>query len=348
MIKRSFIVLGLVIGSLAMAADPSLVNTDIIKKGVVNPLEEFIGTVSFSKCSDVASQSSGAVIEMSFESGDKVKKGDVLLKIDSKVLDAKIRSADALLESSKIDLQNASKDFVRYKRLIAQRSISQKIFDDSHFKVDSAKETLNFQKASLDELMTQKEKKTVLAPFDGVIVEKNTEISQWLNMGSSVATLVDTNNIDLIFSLPTSYIYRLEKNREYAIDLGGETMTSRLYAFIAKGDRLTRTYPVKFKAETDERFLYDGMEATIRLPRNKKVESLIVPRDAVIKRSGDDVVFVVDERSKAVMIPIRVIGYERASIAISGEGLSVGMKVIVKGNERIFPNASVKIINRQE
>ena len=346
MLKRFLIILSLVLLSLSTIKAASLVNTAIVKKGVVNPLEEFIGSVSFSKNAKLASQSSGAVIAINFEAGDRVKKGDILVKIDSEILNAKIESAKALYQVSKINLENASKDFTRYKGLIAKQSISQKSFDDSYFKLTRAKQTLNSSKASWNELKIQKKKKVIFAPFDGVVIEKNTEISQWLNMGNTIATVVDTKNIDFTFDLPTSYIYKLDKNRDYKISLANQIIDSKLYAFIAKGDKLTRTFPVKFKAKVENEFLYDGMEATIKLPRSKKIESLIVPRDAVIKRFAKNVIFVVDEKSKALMIDVKIIGYEKESIAVFGKNLSAGMSVVIKGNERVAPNATVKIINK--
>ena len=346
MIKKFLIIVSLTIVIFAAGGAPSFVNTKIVKKGIVNPLEEFIGTVSFSKNSKVASQSSGGVIKINFEAGDSVKEGDILVEIDSEILDSKIVSAAALFEISKINLENATKDFTRYQELVYKKSISQKTFDDSFFKVNSMKQSLNSAKASLNELVIQKKKKVILAPFNGVIIEKNTEVSQWLNMGNVVATLVDTSNIDLIFNLPTSYIYKLDKTKEYEIDLGTQKLKSKMYAAIVKGDKLTRTYPVKFKSKVINKFLYDGMEAKIKLPRNKKVESLIVPRDAVIKRFGQNVVFVVNEKSTAIMIPVKIVGYERKSVAVLGQGLANGMKVVVKGNERIFPNSPVTVLNK--
>ena len=336
----SFAILGFAMGG------ASLVTTTVIKKGTVNPLEEFIGTVKFSKTSKIASEINGAVVKINFETGDKVKKGDILLKIDSLVLDSQIKSAEALLEISKLNLENSSKDYNRYKELITQKSISQKLYDDSFFKVNSAKQNLNSSQASLNELLIQKNKKTIRAPFDGIVIEKNTELGEWLNTGNSIATIVATNNIDLIFNLPTSYIYKLDKKANYSVDVGVTKLDSKLYAYIAKGDKLTRTFPVKFKSKIKNTFLYDGMEAKIKLPRNKQVESFIVPRDAVIKRFGQNVIFIVDEKSMAIMIPTKIVGYQGQNLAIDGQGLKDGISVITKGNERVFPNTPVKIINK--
>lgn len=346
MIKNILILVSFAIYSFAMGGGASVVNTAVIKKGTINPLEQFIGTVKFSKSSTIASQSSGAVVKINFEAGDKVKKGDILVKIDSDILNSKIKSAKALFEIAKINLENSSKDYDRYKELITKKSISQKLYDDSYFKLNSAKQNLSSVKASLDELLIQKNKKTIKAPFDGLIIEKNTEIGQWLNMGSSVAVLVDNKNIDLIFNLPTSYIYKLNKTDNYKIDLGKKILDSKLYASIAKGDKLTRTFPVKFKTIVKDIFIYDGMEAKIKLPRNKKIQSLIVSRDAVIKRFGQNVVFIVNEKSMAIMMPVQVVGYKGETIAIEAKGLKEGMNIIIKGNERVFPNSPVKIINK--
>ena len=65
--------MSLLLISLVMGKAPSLVNTTTIKKGSINPLETFIGSIEFSKNAKVASQGSGAVIEINFEAGDSVK-----------------------------------------------------------------------------------------------------------------------------------------------------------------------------------------------------------------------------------------------------------------------------------
>jgi hypothetical protein len=81
----------------------------------------------------------------------------------------------------------------------------------------------------------------------------------------------------------------------------------------------------------------EGMRIDIDIPILKEEESLLVPRDAVIKRFGKDVVFAVVE-SKAVMFDVKIIGYKTNLVAIKAEGLHENMRVITKGNERIAPN----------
>jgi len=346
MIKKLVIIAGLAIYSLAAVAPPaSLVNTAKVIKGEVNPLEEFIGTLNFSKTSALASQTSGAVVSVNFETGDKLRKGDVLLEVDSKVLDAQISSLKASLNISKINLENATRDYNRYKELIEQKSISQKVYDDSFFKYSSAKQDLNMAQAKLNEQLINKEKKSIKAPYDAVVVDKNIEVSEWASAGKTVATIVSTNEVDMMFNLPTSYIFKLDKNDSYDIQLKGQKIKSKLYASIAKGDKRTRTFPVKFKAKVNSEFLYDGMEVKINLPRSKKQNALMVPRDAVIKRFGQNVIFL-NVDGIATMLPVQILGYTKDNVAVSAQGLTEGASVVVKGNERIFPKQPIKSLNK--
>jgi len=346
MIKKLVIIAGLAIYSLGAGAPPaSLVNTTKVIKGVVNPLEEFIGTLTFSKTSAIASQTKGAVVKVNFETGDKLRAGDVLIEIDSKVLDAQIDSLKANVNISKINLENATRDYNRYKELIQKKSISQKVFDDSFFKYSSAKQTLNMAQANLNEQLINKDKKSIKSPYAAVVVEKNIEVSEWAKEGQTVATIVATNEVDLMFNLPTSYIYKLDKNDSYDIQLKGQKLKSKLYASIAKGDKRTRTFPVKFKAKVNNDFLYEGMEVKINLPRSKKQDALMVPRDAVIKRFGQNVIFL-NVDGIAVMMPVQILGYTKENVAVQAKGLKEGDSVVVKGNERIFPKQAIKSLNK--
>jgi len=346
MIKNILIVISLLLSTLEASKPPALVNTTKVIKGVINPLEEFVGTLNFSKTSKVASSTNGLVTNVYFQTGDKVLKGDKLLEIDSLILDNQISSAIANIKIAQINLENATKDYNRYRDLIKKDSVSQQLYDDSTLQYKLSKQNLLIAKNKLEELKVEKQYKTIIAPFDGVIVEKTIEEGEWSSIGKTVATLVSTNEIDLIFNLPTSYIYKLDKNDKYNIKLKDKIIKSKLYATIAKGDRRTRTFPVKFKAKVDNQFLYDGMEVKIDLPREKKQEALMVPRDCVIKRFGQNVIFL-NVEGIATMMPVEIIGYTKQSVAIKSIGLKEGATVVVKGNERIFPKQPIKSLNKE-
>mgnify|MGYP000574224733 CR=1 FL=1 len=318
--------------SLFAMGGPSLVETTKLVKGEVNPLQVFIGTLEFDINSDLAAQNSGVVKSLKFEVGDKVKKGTVLVQIDSDVLNTQITAARANAKSAK-------KDYERYLKLLETKSISVKQYDDIK---------LNLIRTSslLKELEIQKKRKSIKAPFDGIIVEKKVNLGEWVNAGTSVLTIVNTSNAEITFNVPLNIINGLKKGDIYEINLGNEILKTKLQAAIPRGDKLTRTFPVKFKAKTNGKFLFDGQQAKVSLSKNAKKEALLLPRDSVIKRFGQNVVFAINDKMLAMMIPVQVIGFDGNKIAITGQGLKVGMEIVVKGNERVFPNSPVKIINK--
>ena len=334
--------------SFLQAAQPAaLVETDVLKKKELNDLQEFIGTVNFDKKSKIASESSGIAKNINFEVGQKVKKDEVLVQIDSDILDAQIKASKSAVNMYTVQLKNAKKNFERFSALLEKKSIAQKIYDDSKLEYDVANENLISANAKLNELIIQKSKKQIKAPFSGVIVEKNINTNEWLNQGSQVATIVNTQDLEIIFNLPISFINGLKEGDIYDIDISEQTIKAKLYAAIPSGDKLTRTFPVRFKADIKDMFVFDGASAKINFAKETKSEALVINRDAVIKRFNMDVIFAVVE-NKAVMIPVIVTTYSGMDAAITGQGLVDGMQIITKGNERVFPDMDVKVLNNSE
>ena len=329
----------------SQAPQASLVEVQTLKKQEINDLQEFVGTVNFDKKSKIASESSGVAKKINFEVGQKVKKDEVLVQIDSDILDAQIKASQSAVNMYEVQLKNAKKNFERYSALLEKKSIAQKVFDDAKVEYDVANENLVSAKAKLNELTIQKSKKVIKAPYSGVIVEKDINLNEWLNTGNSVATIVNTEDLEITFNLPISFINGLKIGEEYDVEVAEKNIKAKLFAAIPSGDKLTRTFPVRFKAEASDTFIFDGASAKISFAKESKSEALVINRDAVIKRFNMDVVFAV-VNEKAMMIPVQVITYFGMDAAISAQGLAEGMQLVTKGNERVFPDMPVKIINK--
>lgn len=324
----------------------SLVHTAKIVKGEVNPLQEFVGTLKFDRSSSLAAQNSGLVKSITFEVGDSVKKDKLLVQIDADLLKAQIKAAKANLKSAKDTLLNAKKDYERYSKLLKTNTITQKEYDDVLLRRDSSLSKVNALVASLKELQIQNLKKSIKAPYSGVIVEKSINLGEWVDAGTIIAKIVDTKKAQITFNVPLNVIKGLKKDDIYKIIVDNKILKAKLLAAIPSGDKLTRTFPVKFKADLNSDFVFDGQEAKVSLSKNAKTQALIVPRDAVIKRFGQNIVFVISDSMTAKMIPVQIVGYLGVKTAIAAQGLVEGMDVVSKGNERVFPNAPVKILNK--
>lgn len=346
MIKKILIIAFLGLG-LLFAHEPSLVETTTLVKGEVNPLQEFVGTLKFDNESTLAAQNSGLVKKVNFEVGDKVSKGKTLVQIDDDLLNAQIKAARANLSIAKDEQKNSLKDYERYKKLLESKSITQKEYDDALLKSNSSKSNVKALEAKLKELTIQSSKKRIKAPFSGVIVEKSISLGEWVNAGTAIARIVDTSKAEITFNIPLEVVDGLRMGDVYDVQVGKQTVKAKLTAIIPNGDKLTRTFPVKFKANVENSFVFDGQEAKVSLSKDAIKQALVLPRDAVIKRFGQRVVFAVNEQNIAMMIPVKIIGFISNKVAIKGQELREGMQIVVKGNERVFPKSPVKIINKQ-
>lgn len=344
--KKFLIGLMVVNVSLFAAGQAALVETVKIVKGEVNPLQEYVGTLNFDKKSVLAAQNSGLVQKVNFDIGHEVKKDFTLVKVDTDLLQAQIDAAKANYEIAVIQNDNSKKDYERYKKLLETKAITQKEYDDISLKSNQSFINVQALKARLSELEIQKEKKDIKAPFSGTITSKNVEVGQWVNAGSTVATIVDTKKASFVFNVPLNVASGLKVGATYDIDINNQVLNAKLDAIVPSGDKLTRTFPVKLVADIKGGFVYEGQEAKIKLPIDKKKEALILPRDAVIKRFNQNVIFFVDDKNTANMLPVSVVGYIGKQVAVLGNGLVEGMNVVSKGNERVFPNMPVQIINK--
>ena len=332
----------------AAGKGPSLVETVTLQKEEVNPLQEFVGTLNFDIKSTLAAQNSGAIKKLYFEVGDIVKKEKTLVLIDDDLLNAQINAASANLENAKQKQINARRDLQRYKKLLESKSITQKEFDDTLLASNTANSNVKALEAKLKELEIQSYKKRVKAPFSGIVVERYVDIGEWVNAGSKIAKVIDPNRLKITFSIPYSIVEGIKQGQFYDIKVGNKTISAKLNAIIPSGDKLTRTFPVEFKANLSEGFVFDNQEASIKLPKNAKMMALVLPRDAVIKRFDKRVVFAITDDKTAKMIPVQIVGFMGKKVAVKSPMLKEGMQIVEKGNERVFPKSKVKVINKKK
>jgi membrane fusion protein (multidrug efflux system) len=312
---------------------PAKVEVKRIESGTVAPRAEFVGTVYYSDISDVSAEVSGKVENVLFEEGQRVKKGQVLVRISADILEKNIASTEASYEQVLADLENARLDFSRIEQLYETGSIAEQVYDENRFRVKSLEKKAESLNADVERLHIEKEKKDVKAPFRGVVTKRSIDEGEWVAPGTTIARIARYDVVDIIVNVPERIIPFVKAGMEVKGTAGERPVTGKVLAVIPEGNIATRTFPVKIRV-LNSAPLYAGMEARIKLPKGKDVKSLIVPRDAVIMRFGKDVIFIIKE-STATMIPVTVIGYEGLFVGVRADGIEEGMNVVVKGHERL-------------
>ena len=231
------------------------------------------------------------------------------------------------------NLERAGRELERNESLFREELISEKEYDNYRFLVKGLEKRGASLLADVERLEVELKKKGVAAPFDGIVLQSHVDRGEWLSPGSPVATIGNDSVVDIVVDLPERIVGFVKTGLKVKVRAGGHTLQGEVITIVPKGDVSTRTFPVKIRVKNDHH-LIEGMEARVRLPQGKRMKSLIVKRDAVITKFGKDVLFAAVD-GKAVMVPVKVVGYEGMTAGVAAEGLKEGMKVVVKGNERL-------------
>lgn len=321
---------------------PAIVVVAVTENGMIAPESEYLGTVYYKEVSEVAAEVSGKVEEVSFEDGQRItNKNTILVRLGSDLLLMSINSAKANYEQTMADVKKARLDLDRTARLFKEQLVSAQDYDKERFNVEALELKAVSLNAEAGRLEIELEKKTIKAPFEGIVLRRHVNTGEWLSPGSVVATIAKDTVVDIIAEVPESIINNINIDMEVTILSGGQTLKGKVLTIIPRGEISTRTFPVKIRVKNSIA-LKEGMEARVILPTGKKTKVIAVPRDAIITARGSTVVYTINE-SKAAMIPVRVIGYDGMIAGIEGDGLKEGMQVVIKGNERLRPGQDVII-----
>jgi RND family efflux transporter MFP subunit len=319
---------------------PMLVTTTEIVVGKAAPTATFVGTIYFSRTAKVAAEVDGIVLKVYSDDGQEVKAGDRLVRLDDDLMATEIAGTRAVYEQNLVELEQAQRDYKRIEALHQEDSIATSEYESYGTRVNRLQKQSTVLNARLDRLLLEKKKKTVRAPFDGMVIETLVEAGEWVNTGGSVATIADNSNLEVRVDIPAALIHYLKPGRVVSVTVAGEARDASYVTLVPKGDLATRTFTAKFKMAQDPA-LFEGMEATTILPTATAVDGLLVPRDAVINQFGRDVIFLAEE-GMAKMIPVEVEGYQGMQAAVTGAGLEAGQQVVIKGNERIRDGQPVR------
>jgi RND family efflux transporter MFP subunit len=321
---------------------PANVRVSETRDGMIKPTAEFIGTVFYQEVSEVASELSGIVDSFNFEEGQRVKKGQILVVLRSDLLGKRLQATNASYEQVLSELEKKRLDLKRVQRLLKENSIAEQRYDDERFSVKGLEKRAASLRAQVERLQLEIEKKTIRAPFDGIIVKRHVDRGEWLAEGATVAILAKDNVIDIVTEVPEKIIKHVKSGMAINIKVNGFQLTGRVFTIVPRGDISTRTFPVKIR--TKNRFaLIEGMAAKVSLPTGPQEKTLLVPRDAVIPMFGKTVLFaIVDSRAK--MIPVKITGYNGTKTGVLSQALKSGMVVVVKGNERLRDGQAVTVV----
>ncbi len=352
MIKRLIIVLlalGVVFGGIVyfkyqrikmMSAHgpppPATVASARVEAESWQPYLHSVGSLVASQGVDVSNEIDGQVVAIHFQSGQPVKEGEVLVKLDDDVDQAQLKGLIA--EQRLADIA-----FKRSARLVKQHSVSQSDYDQAQANLESARANVQSKREQIKE-------KAIRAPFSGILGIRQVDLGEYLAKGARIVSLQALDPIFVDFSLPERELPRLRQDQPVELQVQAfpdETFTGHITAIEPRINTGTRNIRVRATLANPHSKLRPGMFAEVRVVLPKKRDILTLPRTAVTYNPYGDMVYIIEEKDGKLTVHSRQIqtGTSRDKRVEVVTGLKAGDRVVRAGQVKLRNGQHIQIDN---
>ncbi len=301
-----------------------------------------IGTLSSSQGVLLSAQEAATVTRIGFESGQRVKEGDVLVEQDTSVEEANLKSALAALDDARLTLSRA-------KTLRSQNAGSQADLDAAQAKERQATATVDSLRATIG-------RRKIVAPFAGQTGIRLVNLGQYLAPGAGVVPLHALDPLYADFSLPQQRIGEIAVGQKVLITVDaypGEKFEGQITAVNPDVDHTTRNVGVQATLPNPEERLRPGMFAniTVILPQQDKV--IAIPMSGVQYAPYGDTVYVVETmkgQDNAEYLGVRQqvvkLGRKMGDRVVVLDGVLAGQQIVTSGSFKLRQGAKVLVNNQ--
>ncbi|MBI5864069.1 MAG: efflux RND transporter periplasmic adaptor subunit [Planctomycetes bacterium] len=244
-------------------------------------VETAVGTVQPVHRVEMAARILARIVEINAIAGQKVKKGDVLIRLDDADLTARMKQADAALKEVMAARDQAKVEEQRIRMLAEQRNATPIELDRVVTALKTAEAAVARAEQTLDEARTALSFATVVSPIDGVIVDKRVNVGDTASPGQVLVTLHDPTRMQLIASVREAHSRRLKVGQpiDVSVDVLDRPCAGTISEIVPEADPASRTFAVKVTGPCPEG-VYAGMFGRVLIPLDPE-KVLIIPRKAV-------------------------------------------------------------------
>jgi RND family efflux transporter MFP subunit len=271
--------------------------------------------------STVAAQIQGRIVELRFDVGDYVKKGDVIVRIDERQVGQAADASAAQVSEAQAALANARATYERTKQLLAQKFVSRSALDRAESEYRAAQARVTALLAGAAAAATEKSFATVVAPYSGVVSARHVELGEMATPGKPLMTGFDPSTLRAVADVPATQIGAVRAIGRARIEVPslGRWFDVKSITVLPTTDPRTQTTRVRLDLPEDVRGIYPGVYARAHFVTGKSPR-LLVPRAAVFHRSELTAVYVIDPKGRPQLRQIRVgsAGDENAVEVLTG------------------------------
>lgn len=304
-----------------------------------------VGTLEANDSVLLKSEADGRVLDIFFEEGDWIVKGQKLVKID----DAKIRTTmdqlNARFRQTDIELANSLKTLRRKQPLVEKDLVSQQEYDDLLASIEIQKATVTEIKAQLAHNQELLEDTELRAPFAGFTSERQVSIGDLVRPGDPIVQLVQLDPLEISFQADEKYKQRLYPHQQVSLSVAAypdRIFQGEVFFISPDIDINTRTFLVKGRVANTEHLLNPGMFAEITIITETHTNALVVPWDSVVQLENEIYVYALNS-ALAHKIPVTLGQVTGQQAEVFGD-LRPGQLVVTDGKYALKDGVPVKII----
>ena len=335
---------------------------DLVTKGTAVETVQVYGRVIARQAGVVAARTKGAIEAVKVHVGDRVKKGETIATLISSMLNAErelkaaeLKESSAKIRTVGVQLRLANQELERLKRLKKSSAFSSARYQDKLRDVERIQSALIETKAKREQARAKLRMANinlfnakVIAPFDGVIINRAVEAGDYVGLGAPVVTILNEKSLEVEAEVPANRLGGLTKGIKIDVKPEfGKSFKASVRAIVPQENALSRTRVVRFSPLTFNATgtIASNQSVVLHIPSGATKEAVTVHKDAITQRRGKRVVFVVKETDRGLRVNMRPVKLGDA-FGLRFEvlkGLNPGDKVVIRGNERLRPRQKVKI-----
>jgi RND family efflux transporter MFP subunit len=281
--------------------------------------------------STVSAQVSGRIVDIRFDVGDRVEKGDVILRIDERAASQAVAASEAQVREAEAGLTNARAQYERTKQLVAQKFVSQAALDKTEADFKAAESRLKATLAGAGAAATEKSFTTIVAPYGGVVSARHVQLGEMAAPGKPLLTGFDPSTLRVVATVASAQVAAIQAGAKARIEVPSleRWVAVKSVTVVPSADPRTHTTQVRLDLPVDAKGLLPGVFARAHFVVGS-APRLMVPRAAVLYRSEVTAVYVVDEKGTPHLRQVRIgSASDEKSVEVLA-GLRPGEKVAIE------------------
>jgi multidrug efflux system membrane fusion protein len=309
-----------------------------------------IGNVQARTTVSVKSRVDGQIVEVAVREGQRVKKGDLLFRIDPRPFEAQLRQAEANLARDQANLTKAEADLARYQSLSEKGYSSQQRYEEATALKSALIATIAAQEAAIEIARLNLEFANIHSPVDGragnVLVHAGNLVEA--NADDPMLVITETQPIFVAFSVPERHLARIKQRMGEGLltvevtipDEGGPPITGEIFFINNAVDMTTGTIQLKARFDNQKERLTPGQFVEVRIKLAEIHQAIVVPSQAVQRSQKGPFVYVVKD-DKTVDMRMIETGPSVDARTVVTNGLASGETIVTDGQLRLFPGRNV-------